>query len=165
MHIHNKYGPLQRTEFENDKTFFAQMLEEHCMDTSLIPKQDLSDHDSEQEQSMDIDGGGGDEDGGDDDGGDENELKEDELHEPDDNVIEDDDKLPVPPVNLFNLENMSYSLFDDLARFLRTLPPKSKQHIWEHGVKIELSDGKMQVCDSTKDKDQVIKLLCDCIIV
>merc|ERR1711920_799643 len=51
------------------------------------------------------------------------------------------------------------------ARFLRTLPPKSKQHIWEHGVKIKLPDGKKQVCDSTQDKDQINRLLCDCVIV
>ena len=65
----------------------------------------------------------------------------------------------------FNLDTMGDSLFEDLARFLRTLPPKSKQHIWEHGVKIKLPDGKKQVCDQTRDKDQINRLLCDCVIV
>jgi len=64
----------------------------------------------------------------------------------------------------FNLESMGDSLFEDLARFLRTLPPKSKQHIWEHGVKIKTADGK-KVCDSTQNKDQINRLLCDCVIV
>eukprot|EP01083_Nonionella_stella_P161859 530640_1 len=70
-----------------------------------------------------------------------------------------------PGLQSFNLENMGDSLFEDLARFLRTLPPKSKQHIWEHGVKIKTPDGKKQVCDKTKDKDQINRLLCDCVIV
>eukprot|EP01084_Bolivina_argentea_P246930 413159_1 len=75
--------------------------------------------------------------------------------------VEDNSSTP----QSFNLENMGDSLFEDLARFLRTLPPKSKQHIWEHGVKIKLPDGKKQVCDTTKDKDQINRLLCDCVIV
>lgn len=65
----------------------------------------------------------------------------------------------------FNLEDMGDSLFEDLARFLRTLPPKSKQHIWEHGVKIKTADGKKQVCAATENKDQINRLLCDCVIV
>lgn len=65
----------------------------------------------------------------------------------------------------FNLETMGDSLFEDLARFLRTLPPKSKQHIWEHGVKIKTPDGKKEVCSSTRDKEQINRLLCDCVIV
>jgi len=79
----------------------------------------------------------------------------------------DDEENPTmhPTPQSFNLENMGDSLFEDLARFLRTLPPKSKQHIWEHGVKIKTPDGKKQVCDSTRDKDQINRLLCDCVIV
>mmetsp|Transcript_38525 Transcript_38525/g.63143 ORF Transcript_38525/g.63143 Transcript_38525/m.63143 type:complete len:184 (+) Transcript_38525:36-587(+) len=65
----------------------------------------------------------------------------------------------------FALENMGDSLFEDLARFLRTLPPKSKQHIWEHGVKVKAQDGKKTVCETTRSKDQINRLMCDCVIV
>merc|ERR1719251_385569 len=65
----------------------------------------------------------------------------------------------------FNLETMGDTLFEDLARFLRTLPSKSKQHIWEHAVKIKTADGQKTVCDQTSDEDQINLLLCDCIIV
>eukprot|EP01083_Nonionella_stella_P088510 246736_1 len=56
------------------------------------------------------------------------------------------------------------SLFEDLARFLRTLPPKSKRHIWEHGIRIKTADGR-KVCEQTKNKEQINTLLCDCVIV
>jgi len=77
---------------------------------------------------------------------------------------EDVDNPTMATPQSFNLESMGDSLFEDLARFLRTLPPKSKQHIWEHGVKIKTADGK-KVCDSTETKDQINRLLCDCVIV
>eukprot|EP01083_Nonionella_stella_P088511 246737_1 len=76
----------------------------------------------------------------------------------------EDNPTTNPTPQNFSLENMGDSLFEDLARFLRTLPPKSKQHIWEHGVKIKTPEGK-KVCDQTKDKDQINRLLCDCVIV
>merc|ERR1712154_243824 len=78
---------------------------------------------------------------------------------------EDENPTINPTPQSFNLENMGDSLFEDLARFIRTLPPKSKQHIWEHGVKIKTADGKKVVCDETRDKDQINRLLCDCVIV
>ena len=60
---------------------------------------------------------------------------------------------------------MGDSLFKELARFLRVLPPKSKQHIWEHAVKIKTSDGKKQICDSTRHEGHIDRLLCGCVIV
>lgn len=77
---------------------------------------------------------------------------------------EDIDNPTMNTPHSFNLESMGDSLFEDLARFLRTLPPKSKQHIWEHGVKIKTPDGK-KVCAATENKDQINRLLCDCVIV
>jgi len=77
---------------------------------------------------------------------------------------QEDDNPTMNAPHSFNLESMGDSLFEDLARFLRTLPPKSKQHIWEHGVKIKTPDGK-KVCDATENKDQINRLLCDCVIV
>merc|ERR1712157_3427 len=81
--------------------------------------------------------------------------KKGKMGETNESDPEDDNPTINPTPQSFNLENMGDSLFEDLARFLRTLPPKSKQHIWEHGVKIKLPDGKKQVCDSTQDKDQI----------
>ena len=91
--------------------------------------------------------------------------KKSKMGETNESDPEDDNPTINPTPQSFNLENMGVSLFEDLARFLRTLPPKSKQHIWEHGVKIKLQDGKKQVCNSTQDKDQINRLLCDCVIV
>ena len=97
----------------------------------------------------------------------ENKGKKKRQGETNESDQEDNDNNPTinPTPQSFNLENMGDSLFEDLARFLRTLPPKSKQHIWEHGVKNKTPDGKKVVCDSTQNKDQINRLLCDCVIV
>ena len=37
--------------------------------------------------------------------------------------------------NRFELSNLDSSFLQDLSRFIRTLPAKSKQHIWSHAVR------------------------------
>ena len=74
-------------------------------------------------------------------------------------------KLTPKPEPSFDFEKAGDSLFEDLAKFMRILPPKSRSHIWEHAVKIKTSDGQKMVCDNTRDKGHVVKLLCDCVIV
>ena len=64
-----------------------------------------------------------------------------------------------------SLEMMGDSLFEDLARFFRSLPPKSKEVIWKHAIKIKTPEGKLKVSDLTEDKKQINKLLCDCVII
>ena len=59
---------------------------------------------------------------------------------------------------------MGNSLYEDLSRFLKTLPPRSKRHIWEHAVRIRTPDGK-RVCDSTQSRRHINRLLCDLVIV
>ena len=56
-------------------------------------------------------------------------------------------------------------LFEDLARFMRTLPPKSKQHIWEHALRYQNDAGQRQIYDETQNEKQINKLMCDWIIV
>jgi hypothetical protein len=85
--------------------------------------------------------------------------------ETNDSDVEDNTSTVASSAQSLDLDHLGDSLFEDLARFLRTLPPKSKQHIWEHGVKIKTPDGQKQVCSATQDKEQIIKLLCDCVIV
>ena len=58
----------------------------------------------------------------------------------------------------------SESLIEDLAEFVRTLPSKSKQHIWEHSVTKRTRDGR-KVCRMTESKRQISRLLCDWVIV
>eukprot|EP01084_Bolivina_argentea_P223487 378121_1 len=62
-------------------------------------------------------------------------------------------------------EHVAEALIEDLPPFIRTLPPKSKQHIWEHAVKRKTHDGRKQVCDETQNEKHINKLLCDWIIV
>ncbi|ETO25772.1 hypothetical protein RFI_11362 [Reticulomyxa filosa] len=73
------------------------------------------------------------------------------------------------PTDLNNFE----SLFEELAKFMKTLPPKSKKHIWEHAVtdkdkkeKKEKKDKKdKKVFDKASKEEHITRLLCDCVIV
>lgn len=68
-----------------------------------------------------------------------------------------------PGVEMVSIDS---TFLQDLARFIRTLPAKSKQHIWSHAVKIKGKDGKKKkVLDSTSNQDQINQLLCDNVIV
>lgn len=53
----------------------------------------------------------------------------------------------------YDVASFGDELFKDLAGFLRVLPSKSKQSIWERDM------------DQIKDKNLINKLLCDCIIL
>jgi len=61
------------------------------------------------------------------------------------------------------------NLFEDLAKFMKSLPVKSKKHIWEHAVgekdKKEKKDKTKKVYDKTTKQEQITRLLCDCVIV
>ena len=67
--------------------------------------------------------------------------------------------------NTLYVEGLDSTFFQDLARFIRSLPPKSKQHIWNHAMKIRTSEGKKIITDKTMNKNQINKLLCDNMIV
>ncbi len=58
-------------------------------------------------------------------------------------------------------------LFEDLARFFRKLPAKSREHIWGHYLKVEIrgQNGKERVLDQTETQDQITTLITDLIIV
>jgi len=56
------------------------------------------------------------------------------------------------------------NLFEDLAKFIKQLPAKSKKHIWEHAV-IDKDKKIKKVYDKTFEQEHITKLLCDCVIV
>ena len=72
--------------------------------------------------------------------------------------------FPKPEPEAFDFKSMGNSLYEGLSRFLKTLPPLSKRHIWEHAVRIRTPDGK-RVCDSTQSRRHINKLISDCVIV
>jgi len=58
------------------------------------------------------------------------------------------------------------TLFEDLAKFMKELPAKSKKHIWEHAVIEKDKKGKVKtVFDKASKQEQITRLLCDCVIV
>ncbi|ETO29850.1 hypothetical protein RFI_07270 [Reticulomyxa filosa] len=64
--------------------------------------------------------------------------------------------------DLNNFDN----LFEDLAKFMKNLPAKSKKHIWEHAViEKDKKDKAKKVFDKTIKQEQITRLLCDCVIV
>eukprot|EP01083_Nonionella_stella_P213780 770724_1 len=62
------------------------------------------------------------------------------------------------------VENVGSLLFKDVSRFIRTLPPLSKKHIWGHSVYHKV-DGKKRILEETTDERHVQRLICDCVIV
>ena len=65
----------------------------------------------------------------------------------------------------FDINSINSSFLQDLSFFIRTLPAKSKKHIWEHAVRKRGADGKRRILDSTSNQEQINKLLCDNVIV
>ena len=57
------------------------------------------------------------------------------------------------------------TLFEDLAKFIRDLPEKSKTHIWGHSVKTRDKNGQKVVGKRAIDEQQITKLLTDLVIV
>jgi len=66
--------------------------------------------------------------------------------------------------NTFDLSK-EMSLFEDLSKFMRELPARSKGHIWKHSVKVKQEDGSKAVCDKADDEQLILKLLIDTVIV
>jgi hypothetical protein len=56
------------------------------------------------------------------------------------------------------------ALFEDLARFFRNLPAKSREHIWDHHL-IVTRNGKKEVTLQTSNQEQITTLITDLIIV
>ncbi|ETO16118.1 hypothetical protein RFI_21238 [Reticulomyxa filosa] len=57
-------------------------------------------------------------------------------------------------------------LFEELGKFMKTLPPKSRKYIWDHAVTEKKGDDNTKkVIDKTTDQEQITRLLCDCVIV
>jgi hypothetical protein len=58
-------------------------------------------------------------------------------------------------------------LFEDMARFFRNLPAKSREHIWDHYLKVEIEgqNGKKHVLEWTEGQDQITAIITDLIIV
>eukprot|EP01083_Nonionella_stella_P210519 762067_1 len=52
-----------------------------------------------------------------------------------------------------------------LSKFIKVLPTKSRQHIWEHSVTIKRNGGKKTVLNETRDSKQITRLLSDAVIV
>jgi len=65
---------------------------------------------------------------------------------------------------LFEL-NLQETLFEKLAKFIKSLPPNSKKHIWAHAVRVKNDDGSKVLVDKTQNESQICRLLSDCVIV
>jgi len=70
---------------------------------------------------------------------------------------------PATP-GVFDLSKVD-SLFEDLAKFMRDLPVRSKGHIWKHSMKAKGDDGSKTVVDKANDEHLILKLLTDIVIV
>jgi len=66
--------------------------------------------------------------------------------------------------NSFDLNKVD-SLFEDLAKFMRDLPARSKGQIWRHSVKFQTSDGSKTVSEKANNEQLIVKLLSDVVIV
>jgi len=73
----------------------------------------------------------------------------------------------VPPTRPSSTDLSAFnSLFGELAKFMKSLPPKSKKHIWEHAVtEKDKKDKTRKVFDKASTQEQITRLLCDCVIV
>jgi len=74
------------------------------------------------------------------------------------------ESLSIAAANSFDLNKVD-SLFEDLAKFMRDLPERSKGHIWKHSVKSKNEDGLKTICDKANDEQLILKLLSDIVIV
>ena len=57
------------------------------------------------------------------------------------------------------MQDMQNMLFQALAKFIRTVPPKSKQIIWKHALQTDSAEDDQKVCNSTTSAAHVAKLL------
>ena len=59
----------------------------------------------------------------------------------------------------------SANFYQELARFIRSLPAKSRMHIWAYSIKCIQADGYPQVLSVADNKELIHRLLCNLAIV
>lgn len=77
------------------------------------------------------------------------------------NTLDDEESAHLP------MQEMQNMLFQALAKFIRTVPPKSKQIIWKHALQTDPKNNEddQKVCTSTTSAAHVAKLLGVCTTV
>ncbi|ETO08184.1 hypothetical protein RFI_29204 [Reticulomyxa filosa] len=58
-----------------------------------------------------------------------------------------------------------FTLFEDLAKFMKDLPTASKKHIWEHAINKKNKKKNKTKIEKTSEQKQITKVLCDCVII
>ena len=74
-------------------------------------------------------------------------------------------KLQQPQWFLHQFDDDINGLLSDLSSFMKTLPQKSRAHIWSHSVRIKLQNKSKLVLDNTSCIKHINALLADCLIV